>query len=288
MKTTKICANPDCVHQGKSQSVDNFYKDSSRKDGLSSRCKDCIRLRNKKYLEDHREENRINCHNYYEKNKEVLLEQQHQYGIENKEKIAERSKQYREIHKKEKSEADRKYRNSPAKYDLFFERLSKYDECRCDPENLELLQVRCKNHNCQKWFNPTNDQVHHRLTAINSINMGEANFYCSDECKNTCPLYGLRYDPNEKDADNCTRDDNLQKELREMVFELDNYTCQMCGRSPNEYPDLVLHCHHIIPRAKELMFSADIDNCVTLCSKCHILAHKNPECTYANLRRKVE
>ena len=253
---TKICSSKDCIHNGQPQPISNFYQCKKTKDGLSCWCKDCVRIKGKKYRDA------------------------------NKVKINKQKREYNKTHKKQKALTDKIYRNSLAKYDLFFERLSKYDECRQDPDNPELLQVRCKNHNCQNWFNPTNDQVHHRLTAINSINMGEANFYCSDECKNTCPLYGLRYDPHDKDVEQCTRTDNLQDELRDMVFELDNYTCQKCGRNRKDEPDLILHCHHIIPRAKELMFSADVDNCITLCEECHSLIHTLPECTYASLRRK--
>jgi len=36
-----ICSNPDCIHNGKIQPVDNFYKHSSTKSGYESKCKDC-------------------------------------------------------------------------------------------------------------------------------------------------------------------------------------------------------------------------------------------------------
>ena len=84
----------------------------------------------------------------------------------------------------------------------------------------------------------------------------------------------------------CTRDDVLQNQLREMVFELDDYTCQKCGKSKEDYPDLILHCHHIIPFKADISLASDINNCITLCSECHNYFHnQTPECSYGNLAK---
>jgi 5-methylcytosine-specific restriction endonuclease McrA len=76
-------------------------------------------------------------------------------------------------------------------------------------------------------------------------------------------------------------DREVQNELRQMVLERDNYTCQKCGSTEN------LQCHHILPVAVEPLLSADVDNCITLCYNCHRKAHKQDGCRYGQLRNEV-
>lgn len=46
----KVCSNPKCIHKGKPQLESNFHKrKSSKKDGLTFRCKDCNNERNRKF-----------------------------------------------------------------------------------------------------------------------------------------------------------------------------------------------------------------------------------------------
>lgn len=54
------------------------------------------------------------------------------------------------------------------------------------------------------------------------------------------------------------------KEMRRIVFERDNYTCQICGQRGGE-----LNPDHIKPKTvfPELVF--DVTNVRTLCRKCH-------------------
>lgn len=37
----KICARSNCIHNGKYQSIKNFCKNKSRKDGIDHSCRDC-------------------------------------------------------------------------------------------------------------------------------------------------------------------------------------------------------------------------------------------------------
>jgi len=55
----------------------------------------------------------------------------------------------------------------------------------------------------------------------------------------------------------------ISKEMREQIFERDNYTCQLC------YSWHTIYCHHIDPQG-----SADESNLVTLCLKCHEVIHR--------------
>ena len=252
----KVCSNPNCIHQGNPQPIINFDKNKDKKDGLHSNCKDCRKA--------------------YRKN--------------NKSKIAKQNKEYRETHQEHiKNYFDnyfKTYYDLPARYDSYANKLEKYEEVRRDPNNSDLLQVRCKRSECRKWFTPTNMVVRCRLYAINGKVAGESNFYCSDECKKLCPLYGLNHDPLEiKCNQKYIRENILQDELREMVLDLDDDTCQLCGKTKEEFPNLKFFCHHIVPIKIDSSLGSDINNCITLCENCHHWVHKLPNCSFGYLNQ---
>ena len=56
--------------------------------------------------------------------------------------------------------------------------------------------------------------------------------------------------------------------LRYLVLKRDNATCQVCGRSPANYPGLDLHIDHIKPWSKG--GETVMDNLQALCSKCNL------------------
>lgn len=69
----------------------------------------------------------------------------------------------------------------------------KIEEIMDDPDDYGIL-VRCKK--CDKWYKPTNSQIQRRVQAIERPRgFEEQNFYCSDDCKHSCPLYRLQSDP---------------------------------------------------------------------------------------------
>lgn len=53
-------------------------------------------------------------------------------------------------------------------------------------------------------------------------------------------------------------------DVRYFVFDRDNYTCQVCGKSK----DKILHTHHIV--YKSLGGTDRADNLITVCTECHI------------------
>lgn len=55
--------------------------------------------------------------------------------------------------------------------------------------------------------------------------------------------------------------------LRERILERDNYTCQVCGNSIFEEPNLLLEVDHIIPISKG--GKTEEDNLRTLCWRCN-------------------
>ena len=74
----------------------------------------------------------------------------------------------------------------------------------------------------------------------------------------------------------------LQSELRKLVLEEDEFTCQRCGKT-----DMKLFCHHIKAVVSNPIESADINNCIGLCESCHKNVHSQPGCRFFELRCKA-
>ena len=73
-----------------------------------------------------------------------------------------------------------------------------------------------------------------------------------------CPIYyQMKYPKGYRKA--TSRE--AQPELRQMVFQLDDWKCMKCESTKS------LHCHHITGVELNPIESADIDNCITLCTK---------------------
>ena len=261
-------ANREKVRESQKKS---YYKNFEKN-------KDKIRERSRKYHDEHRDE--LN-------EKKRIRRQDLDYHA----KELEYKKKYREEHLEEHREYMKKWHeennNAPAKYDAWFEKISPYyepDQIRRDPDNSELIQFKCHLSSCENWVNPTYEQLTKRYRSIVGSTGGENNIYCSDECKQKCPVFGAKDFPKGfKPKIDYSRE--AQPELREMVLKRDNYTCQKCGKSKKEFPDIVLHCHHKFPLNEDPVCSADIDNCITLCVDCHKWVHKNvPGCNLNELK----
>lgn len=56
----------------------------------------------------------------------------------------------------------------------------------------------------------------------------------------------------------------FQRQIQKSVFERDDYTCQMCNVRGGD-----LQVDHIQPWSEYIELRFDINNCRTLCSKCH-------------------
>lgn len=59
------------------------------------------------------------------------------------------------------------------------------------------------------------------------------------------------------------------REWRTAVFERDHYRCQVCGRIGG-----TLNAHHIKRFSDHPESRFDVDNGVTLCKECHLMAHR--------------
>ncbi len=198
--------------------------------------------RNRQYYHDNKEQRKIVQSKYHQKNKDVIIKQKKKYN-----------KEYW-------------YRDASFKY---VQKLTQFEEIKGN-------QVKCKY--CGKWMTPTNQQVQTRLYGIN--NNDTRYIYCSDECKQECPVFGqVLYPKGFKSA--TSREVNPY--LRQLVLARDNYTCQKCNKDQTKLT-VGLHCHHIIPHINSPIETNDPDNCITLCKDCHKLVHKLPDCGYNELK----
>jgi len=165
-------------------------------------------------------------------------------------------------------------------YDTYALQISYAERVRRDPNNVEWLQVRCAY--CGKWFMPKCTLLKNRIAALdmdnNSRRCGESRFYCSNNCKKSCPIFGQHKYPK---GFKPTTSREVQPQLRQLVFERDNYTCQKCGKTVDE---IQIHCHHIDSVSQNPIESADIDNCITFCKDCHKWVHRQDGCKYHELR----
>jgi uracil-DNA glycosylase family 4 len=93
-----------------------------------------------------------------------------------------------------------------------------------------------------------------------------------------CPIYGQIEHPK---GFKYASSREVDPHLRQMVFERDNWTCQICGKTIDEAQ---LHCHHMDPATQNPMFQNDMDSCITLCKDCHDWVHSQYGCRYIDLR----
>jgi len=167
-------------------------------------------------------------------------------------------------------------KNNIPTYDQYKEKLFLLSNIRRNKNDKNILEVKCTY--CGKWFIPKNTEVHERIRSVEYF--GDTELYCSQQCKIECPTYGQQKYPK---GFKPSTSREVQPELRQMRFELDNYTCQKCGKHQDDL-DVGLHCHHIEGIRWEPLESADLDKVITLCKICHIEVHKKEGCGYHDMK----
>ena len=251
-----------CKKCGLEKELSKFHRDKTRVDGVYPQCKICVKEYGKEYRKTNIKKIRESKKEYRKTNVEKIKEHKKKYYKSNAEKIIDKTKEYR---------------NSFALYNTFAHQISYAEEVRQDPENEQLLQVKCTY--CKEWFNPTSQSVITRIMALEGKIKGELKFYCSNGCKKLCPIHWQKkYPKNQKPY--VSRP--LQKEWADMVKERDEYKCIKCGSTEN------LIAHHIEGIQWNPIESADIDIGVTLCKKCEGEVHKQEGCRYIDLQCRKE
>jgi hypothetical protein len=173
-------------------------------------------------------------------------------------------------------------------YKKYHPLLSKIEEMRYNPDKLDEkeIQVHCKNHNCSNskekggWFTPSKSQIENRYAFIEKGYDGSY-FYCCDDCKQDCPLFYLRSDPNKQTNKEQIYTSQEYDTWRNEVLNRADYLCEYCDKKAT-------HVHHSRPQKLEPGFALDPDYGVSCCSKCHYkYGHKtNTECSTSNLANK--
>lgn len=102
----KICKTCGC-----NKDLDKFFKDKSKYDGLSSKCKDCIKSYNKD--PDVIKRRNENQRSRYENSKEIFSQHSKRYYELNKERILLQHKDYADANKDKLSVASSIYRSRP-------------------------------------------------------------------------------------------------------------------------------------------------------------------------------
>ncbi len=165
----------------------------------------------------------------------------------------------------------------------------KVEEMRYEPgfEKEKIIQVHCKNNKCKNskeqggWFTPLRSQIENRRRAIEDINGLEGcYFYCSDKCKDECPLFN-------KSVNQLIKVDQIRvghledswynsqeyQTWRNQVFKLDNNKCVWCGKE-------AMIVHHILPQKIYPELSLDPENGLSSCQECHYkYGHRDKWCT---------
>jgi hypothetical protein len=260
---TKICS--ECKIE---KSIFEFHKDKSRKGGFNYRCKECV----KRYQKNNAPQIAKQHKQYRENNAPQISKQKKQYYKDNIEVMSKQHKQYNKVN----FEKIKKQLKSSAIFELYCDRLRQFEEIRRCPENKELLEVKCAY--CGKWLKPTVIQIKNRLQAFNGTVGGEARFYCSENCKKSCPIYDQNKYP--KGFKKATSREVMPL-LRQLVLERDNYICQKCWATTETAQ---LHVHHEKSYTLNKIMANDPDNCITLCKECHKQIHSQDGCRYSDLK----
>lgn len=170
----------------------------------------------------------------------------------------------------------------------FFCKMENIRDCK-EPTGLQMagIEVKCKN--CNKWFTPTQDKVWNRVWSLEKSDGVGNYFYCSDNCKDNCPLFGLRTDtilnlikdPKELPYTSEEYQTFRQEVLKRQYDELGYNECEICGQRTN------LHIHHEKPQKTHSNLSLDPDNGIILCKDCHYKKGHIEECSTGNLAKMV-
>ena len=147
----------------------------------------------------------------------------------------------------------------------------------------DVLYVRCSL--CGKWFMPKRTIVDMRAQYIKGNIDRENRFYCSDTCKNNCPIFNKRKYPagsnprKHRNKNKLFTDYELAVWSRE-VLKRANYICEFCGSNATI-------AHHELPKKTNPFFALDPINGVACCSECHNkYGHRDKNCLYISLANK--
>jgi len=156
-------------------------------------------------------------------------------------------------------------------FDTYAKQLIPVEEVK---NNNGLLEVRCAY--CGKWFIPKRTSVEGRAQFIKGNTDRECRLYCSDVCKDNCPIFNKRNGckSNKSIYFTTTQLNTWSKE----VLKRADYKCEYCGEKAE-------HAHHVRPKKLEPGLALDPDNGVACCVKCHYKYGHSGECSSFNISK---
>jgi len=203
-------------------------------------------------------------------------EKRRPYFKEHTLKTIEKRRKYRENNKEKVDRIKRAWQEGKAAFKTYAHRLTIEEDPIDDGKGYIL--VKCTY--CGKYFYPTTLSVSTRIKCLSNSGHGEGRLYCSNGCKNACPIFNQQKWPKGFKPATSTEVDPL---IRQMCLARDDYTCQKCEKTIEE---IELHAHHIEGVTQQSMLANDVDNTITLCKPCHKWVHKQKDCTYYDLKCK--
>lgn len=275
------------------------------KDGFCNKCKECYKKDSRANYKNNKRERIEKQKKYKENHKEDIRKYQKQYRKENVVYYKQYGDQYRKNNKEYiKQCKDRWYKENRnltyskrKEYFVNYHQRNKHNRKRYDSSSvlynsdlkirmeIELYEevaessngnLMCKCAYCGEWFEPTRLQIQSRINAIKKTCGTENRLYCSQSCKTSCPIYNQNKWPKGYKPSTSRE---VQPELRQLVFERDNYICQKCNKHKDNL-EVGIHCHHKEGILWEPLQSADMDMCITLCEDCHKEVHGIDGCGY--------
>lgn len=170
-------------------------------------------------------------------------------------------------------------RNIPL-FATFAHQLSDVEEVR---DNNGLLEVKCSF--CKNWFIPKRTEVEARAQFIKGNIDRESRLYCSQKCKERCPIFKKKKYPkgsNPRGHRN-KKYNYTENELRvwskEVLARADNI-CEFCGETATI-------AHHEQPKKLQPFFALDPDNGIACCEKCHYKYGHTGDCSTASIAYKL-
>lgn len=254
-----------------------FSRKSDKPLGISYLCKSCDKKFYKIYYKNNRDKIIKRVRTYCRAHKEKYAKKSKKYYAKHKDKIKKMKIKYYNKNKDIILEKCKKYSHQKAKFKSFADKLTIEESPRLAKDGISL-EVKCKY--CRKYYIPTNNSVIHRIKTLNSENYDnykESNLYCSEECKQACPIYN-----NHGSIPGMSLRESLPKELRNEVLQRNGGMCELCGKHPIE------EIHHEKPVATHPHLQLDKDNLWGVCKECHYkVLHKLAGCTLVDLKDEV-
>jgi 5-methylcytosine-specific restriction endonuclease McrA len=166
-------------------------------------------------------------------------------------------------------------------YNEYAHKLTIEEDPKRDLVDENILTVICSFSECKKRFIPRLQDVQERIRALYGKNYGEQRLYCSEECKNKCPIFNKHsLQDNHPKKTEVLYSENDYQTFRKFVLERDNHICQFCGKKATDV-------HHEKPKKLEPFFALDPDYAWSCCEKCHSeKGHKkDTECSTNSLAK---